>query len=72
MDQVINNLLSFLTCIVHRHGGRLTIENLSEFQNRDFDLKTELSPEHDQVTLIAVEKRAEDQKPTRPFPRLEI
>ena len=62
MDQVISNLISCLTCLVYRHGGRLTIENLSDFRNRDFDLKTELDPKHDSITLIAVEKTLPDQK----------
>lgn len=60
MDQVVSNLVSFLTCIVHRYGGRLTIENLSDFSNRDFELKMELDPKHDSVTLISVEKKGED------------
>jgi len=52
-DQKIRFLLSFLMILVHRNGGNLKIENLSDYSNRQItlDMKIQL----DSVVLTTTE-----------------
>jgi len=46
-------LLSFLTILVQRAGGQMTIEHLSEFSSSNLGLSMKLDVENDRVVLIA-------------------
>jgi hypothetical protein len=48
----ISYLLSFLAILVHRAGGRLTIEKLSEFSASDMGISMKLDVENDRVLLM--------------------
>lgn len=45
-------LVSFLGILVHRAGGNLTIEHLSEVAGHNFALGINLDPDQDRVTLV--------------------
>lgn len=47
----ISYLLSFLAILVHRAGGQLTIEHLSEFSSSNLGLGMKLDVENDKVLL---------------------
>lgn len=49
-------LMSFLMILVHRAGGEMTIEKLSEFSNRHILLGMEIFHDADKVVLKTVEE----------------
>lgn len=55
VEERVRYLLSFLMILVHREGGELTIENLSDFAGLQATLSMRLDKEKDRVILKAVE-----------------
>jgi len=54
-DENVRMLLSYLMIIVHRNGGEMTIENLSEFGGKNFNFGADLDAENDRVILRSTE-----------------
>lgn len=52
----ISYLLSFLTILIHRAGGTLVIENLSNYAKSNLELGMKLDVENDRVVLTATKK----------------
>lgn len=51
----IRYLLSFLMVLVHRNGGKLEIEKLSDYGGRLINLGMEMQPDNDSVVLTTEE-----------------
>jgi len=56
----ISYMLSLLAILVHRAGGTLTIENLSNYAKSNLQLSMKLDTENDKVTLTTRKKEYED------------
>lgn len=52
----IECLLTFLMILVHRNGGRMEIEKLSDYLGRQLQLKMKLEPKNDKVILTTYER----------------
>lgn len=52
-SEQISYLLSFLAILVHRAGGQITIEHLSEFSASNLGLGMKLDVENDKVLLTS-------------------
>lgn len=52
--------LSYLMIIVYRAGGRLKIDNLSDFSHRIMNLGMELDKENNSVVLTCSEVKPKD------------
>lgn len=54
-DGRVRFLLSFLMVLVHRAGGKLKIDNLSEYGGRMINLGMEMQPGNNSVVLTTEE-----------------
>lgn len=53
----VRYLLSFLMILVHRAGGELSVEKLSEYAGREITLNMELQKDRDRVILKTIEPK---------------
>ncbi len=61
MDNRVSACISYLALIIHRYGGKLTLDHLSDFQQDDYDLGVDLKSTKDSVTLTLTKKETGDE-----------
>ena len=59
MDDRTAYLLSFLMIIIHRNGGEIVVEKLSEYSGKNFGLGMDLDVDNDRVRIYTEEVKSQ-------------